>query len=64
MYTITFYRRDDQPDEIYYYNHLDEARYHFELFREDDSELYSRIVLALYKKNMEMIIDKINFIYN
>ena len=72
MYTVTFIRRDGQPDEIYYYNQLDEARHHFELFRDDDSELYSRIELVqenrieLVQENriMKMQIDVIKFEYN
>lgn len=63
MYTVIFIRRDDQPDEIYYYNHLDEARHHFELFRDDDSELYNRIELVQENRIMKMQIDVINFVY-
>ena len=63
MYTVTFIRRDGQPDEIYYYNNLDEARYHFNLFVDDDSELYERIELAQENRIMKMQIDILNFEY-
>lgn len=61
MYTVTFRRKDDQPDEIYYYNKYEDAYYHFNLFRDDDSDLYSRIELALQKNSMEMIMEVITF---
>ena len=63
MYTVTFKRRDNQPDEVYYCNNLDEARHHFNLFKEDDSELYERIELLQFNRNIQMQIDVINFIY-
>jgi hypothetical protein len=63
MYTVTFIRRDGEPDEIYYYNQLNEARHHFELFRNDDSELYSRIELVQENRIMKMQIDVIKFEY-
>lgn len=63
MYTVTFKRRDNQPDEVYYYNNLDEARHHFNLFKVDDSELYERIELLQFNRNIQMQIDVINFIY-
>ena len=54
MYTVTFKRRDNQPDEVYYY---------INLFKEDDSELYERIELLQFNRNIQMQIDVINFIY-
>ena len=32
MYNVIFKRKDNQPDEIYTYASLEEARYHFNLF--------------------------------
>ena len=43
MYLVRFLRKDDKPTEEYCYNELKDAREHFELFREDDSDLYQTI---------------------
>lgn len=45
MYVVRFIRWDSQPNEEYYYPHLEDAVFHFELFKEDDSGLYKRIEL-------------------
>ena len=39
-------RADEKPNEDYYYNTIDEARSHYNLFVADDSELYSKIVIT------------------
>ena len=44
-YIVQFQRRDGLPDEEYIYYEKDEAERHFRLFYNDDSGLYSRIVL-------------------
>jgi hypothetical protein len=47
MYITRFIRKDHKPPEEYYYRSKAEALAHLDLFREDDSDLYSRIeVLA------------------
>ena len=47
MYITRFIRKDHKPPEEYYYRSQAEAQAHLDLFREDDSDLYSRIeVLA------------------
>ena len=43
MYIVRFVRKDNQPDEEYYYRQLADATYHFSLFVDDDSNLYSKI---------------------
>lgn len=43
MYITRFVRSDGYPDEEYQYNFEAEAMYHFSLFEEDDSNLYSLI---------------------
>lgn len=43
MYITRFVRSDGYPDEEYQYNCETEAMYHFSLFEEDDSNLYSLI---------------------
>ena len=45
-YIVRFVRRDFQPDEEYYYQHLEDAEYHYSLFEKDDSNLYRRIELV------------------
>ena len=46
MYTVIFKRKDNQPDEIYTYISLEEVRYHFNLFKDADSDIYNRIELC------------------
>lgn len=46
MYITRFVRCDRKPNEEYYYPTIEEARYHLEQFRDDDSELYERIEIA------------------
>ncbi len=61
MFTVIFKRKDNQPDEIYYYNSLEEARYHFNLFKDDDSDLYNRIELCKENGSLQMIMDVLKF---
>lgn len=42
-YIVRFVRKDNKPDEEYYYPTLQDAQYHFGLFLDDDSNLYERI---------------------
>ena len=60
MYLVRFERKDDQPNEEYYYYALEDAQKHFELFREDNSGLYQRVVLLIVK-GKEIEIDSISF---
>lgn len=46
MYITRFIRRDRRPNEEYYYPTIEEARYHLEQFRDDDSELYECIEIV------------------
>lgn len=57
MYTLTFIRSDFKPDEVYFYQKESDARYHFSLFRNDDSGLYRSILL----KNDSQLIDALRF---
>lgn len=59
-YIVRFIRRDKRPNEEYYYNGIDEAEYHLNLFREDDSLLYERIELVSIVPK-EKIIEAIRF---
>lgn len=61
MYNVIFKRKDNQPDEIYTYASLEEARYHFNLFKDDDSDLYNRIELCKENGSLQMIMDVLKF---
>ncbi len=43
LYITRFIRRDQRPTEDYYYHSAAAALDHLALFREDDSNLYTRI---------------------
>ena len=43
MYITRFIRRDHKPPEEYYYHSQPEALAHLDLFRDDDSQLYTKI---------------------
>ena len=60
MFVVRFVRRDRQPAEEYYYNTIEEARWHLNMFREDDSRLYERVVL-IDMNHSEVPIDVIEF---
>lgn len=57
MFTLTFVRRDHKPNEIYYYQKNSDAIYHFQLFKDDDSGLYHRILL----EDESQLIDTIDY---
>lgn len=45
MFVLRFVRKDGHLDEEYYYQRKEDANIHFDLFKVDDSGLYSRIVI-------------------
>ena len=45
MYVTRFIRKNGKPDEDYWYHTKQEAMAHMELFNEDDSGLYEKIVV-------------------
>lgn len=57
-YSVHFIRKDTQPEEIYYYNTLADAKYHLQLFYNDDSGLYQKIDL---RNQEEEILESIVF---
>lgn len=61
MYLVHFLRKDGKPIEEYCYYALEEAQEHFEMFREDDSGLYERI-LIFEEGREEIMIDSISFV--
>ena len=54
MFAVVFKRVDKQPDEVYYYKNENDAVYHFELFIDDDSGLYSKISLLKVDEQQEI----------
>ena len=49
MYIVRFLRKDEQPNEEYYYNSMHAALEHFMLFENDDSNLFEEICLIMEK---------------
>lgn len=47
-YIVCFIRADGKPNEEYYYATLEEAQAHYNLFFDDDSELYKAIQITDY----------------
>lgn len=46
MYVVKFIRNDGNPPEEYYYRDIEDAIFHFSLFENDDSGLYSSIAVV------------------
>lgn len=63
MDIVRFIRKDNKPNEDYYYHEEIQAKKHFESFKDDNSGLYSRIELLREFKsgNGSYIIDVIAF---
>jgi len=63
MFSVCFVRNDNKPDEIYYYHQGADARHHLDLFRNDDSGLYKRIILTEVtdENSYEKLVDIIGF---
>lgn len=57
LFIVSFIRQDLLPNEDYYYYSKEQALEHFNLFKEDDSNLYKRIEL----KQNETVVDTILF---
>ena len=60
MYVVRFCRKDGQPSEEYLYQGMVDAMYHFSLFEEDDSGLYSCIEVAEICENSELSLVKMH----
>ena len=61
MYLVRFIRKDLEPNEEYYYNTEMDAKNHFNLFRADDSGLYSRIEIVEIQKDIETVSQSLIF---
>lgn len=60
MYIVRFVGSDNQTVEEYLYHKEKDAMFHFSLFEEDDSHLYSHIEVLRIFENREVEIAKIN----
>lgn len=60
-YIVQFVRRDKQPVEEYIYPNLKDAEHHFNLFRTDDSGLYTKICLLTWIGDNTSMIKEIQF---
>lgn len=62
IYAVIFFRKDGKPREEYEYTDINEAKKHLDMFRNDDSELYERIVLTETVIGLpEVILQSISF---
>ena len=55
-YIVCFIRRDNKPDENYFYHTLKEAEEHLNLFKNDDSGLYRRIEVQNTNDNVRRLL--------
>ena len=60
MFAVMFERKDCQPNEIYFYHTREDAAYHFSLFCNDDSGLYSKISIFLVDEDEEILYNGLN----
>lgn len=60
-FTVRFIRNDFKQNEEYNYHAEKDAKYHFSLFKDDDSGLYREIVLLRSAGGKESILDRIQF---
>lgn len=63
LYIVRFIRRDAEPIEEYYYRSLSAAEDHLEMFRDDDSELYSKIEVLRAGKDVDTKLKEICYAY-
>ena len=61
MFAVVFERNDQKPDEVYYYNKKDSAEYHFDLFSDDDSGMYSKISIIDVDEKREIRYNRLDF---
>ena len=55
MFIVRFERADNKPKEEYFYPTLNDAKFHFNLFKNDDSNLYNTIYLIKSDSNEEIL---------
>lgn len=60
-YIVQFIRKDNQPNEEYIYPNLKDAEHHYNLFKTDDSELYTDIKLLSWTGDKTTVLKSIQF---
>jgi len=55
-FIVRFIRADESANEDYYYNNLADAKNHYEMFLQDDSDLYMAIQLISCSQEQESVI--------
>lgn len=61
MFVVKFVRKDGHLDEEYYYQREEDANIHFDLFKADDSGLYSQIVIEKLSEPQSSILATMHF---
>lgn len=57
MFVVRFFPKEHfAPQEEYFYHHFNDAIYHFTLFQNDNSGLYSHIDLVDLSKNNAILV--------
>lgn len=59
MFFVRFVRKDTQPDEFYAYSTKAAAKNHFDMFLDDDSDIFSRIELIQSDNEVESTLETI-----
>lgn len=59
MFFVRFVRKDNQPDEFYAYQNMVDAKNHFDMFINDDSDIFSRIELIRNDEEAESTLETI-----
>lgn len=44
---VKFIRKGGPPDELYYYHRKGDAEYHLHLLDDDDSGLYTKVIISM-----------------
>ena len=55
MFIVRFVRVDGKPNEEYYYQALEDAKYHYSLFENDNSDLYEEVELCQIGEDADTI---------
>ena len=58
-YIVRFVRRDDKPDEEYFYRAAEDAQRHFDIFADDDSGLYEKIEVVSLRAPCEAVLSRL-----
>ena len=59
MFFVRFVRKDEHPDEFYAYSTKVAAKNHFDMFLDDDSNIFSRVELIQSDNEVESTLETI-----